>query len=164
MSAPALPRPSLGATHAVARPVPTDAAGRSYLEMARVRGGRLWRPLLQLLALPVAGAIAALGVIFAVMGLAALLGVFSDDEGTLSDPRWETALLFTSIAALLPATWLVARLVGRWWGAVLVTLGCFITWGAGRTRVSTPQDREAARTTGGGRAARRSETSDPRPS
>lgn len=112
MSAPPLPRPGAGTVRPGARPVPTDTAGRSYLEMAGVRGGRLWRPLLQLLALPAAAAITTAATIAAVVGTAALFGVSVDEDVVLSDPRWDLASVFAVVTALIPATWLVVRWVG----------------------------------------------------
>lgn len=73
--------------------------------------------------------------------------------------------------AVVPGLWLAVLTVlvlrgqvDHWWALVQVTLVLFITWGAGRTRTSTPQDREAPRTAGNEPAAQPSGASDLTPS
>lgn len=94
------------------RPVPTDAEGRSFLEIDGAGGGRLVRPLIHLLAIPVAVGFVGIIAGAVVTGTAALLGRSTDGGPAVPGPGWELVLTFAPAALLLPVCWLVVRAVG----------------------------------------------------
>ncbi|GAA2363635.1 CPBP family intramembrane metalloprotease [Saccharopolyspora halophila] len=92
---------------------PAIAAGTPYHLLARTPAHRWWRPLVGVLL------VTALSVLFAVLlygaalGFAAVVGARTDPELGFADPLWMFVVGFVTVAGLLPAVLLTARIVQR---------------------------------------------------
>ncbi|MER7012254.1 type II CAAX endopeptidase family protein [Saccharopolyspora sp. NPDC000359] len=81
--------------------------------LGRTTAHRWWRPLAELVLLPVLAIAFSLLLFGAVFGLAVAFGAEIGPDQDFADPLWEFGLGFASIAILLPAIALTTRWAGR---------------------------------------------------
>ncbi|MEV6232488.1 type II CAAX endopeptidase family protein [Saccharopolyspora shandongensis] len=86
-----------------------DAQGVPYHLLARTAAHRWWRPLVGILLLVGLAAVFLVVTASVGMGLAVLVGISLDAEGSFSAPLWEFGFGFATIAVILPAVLLTAR-------------------------------------------------------